>query len=154
MNKKYIEIDIDDYLSEEDKHDIAKNLFKQTLENGFIKIDKEKRIDNYERVITNSVHNYLENEVDKIIGSDFKQILHKSVKKVLSKDLTFTVFRNQSIWNDKKSIAQEMLDEIVIENREIAERKVKKALDNLNTDNIEDYFVDVLKEVILNKLKQ
>jgi hypothetical protein len=152
--KTNIEIDINDYLSEEEKKEISINLFKEELRNGFIKLDREKRIKNYERVITNAVFNYLGLEIDKIIGTDFKKILHTSVKKELNKDLSYKLFRNESPWGDKKSIAQITLDEAVAENKDIAIKKVKEALENLNTDNVEDYFIDVMKEVILKKLKE
>lgn len=150
-----VEIDIDNYLSEEEKKEIAQDLFKEELRKGFLSSQDHKRnTENYERVINNSVYEFLMTEIDTIIGCDFKEKLSIGIKKILSKDLTYSVFRDLSPWDNKKSVAQEMLDNLVLENKQIAEDKVKEAMQNINFDNLEDYFADILKEAIIEKLKQ
>lgn len=124
-----VDINIDNYLSEEDKLELAKDLFKEELRKGFIEEVKEKRIDNYERVITNAVFHFLHSEVDSIIGADHMEIIEKGVKKVISKDLSYSVFRSPSLWGDKKSKAQEIMDEAVVANKQLAIDRVTKAME-------------------------
>ena len=153
--KTTIEIDIDNFLSDEDKKEIAENLFKNELRKGFLASQEHrKNTENYERVIYNSVHYFLEEEMDKIFGTNHKEMLSEKLKKLLSKNLEFVVFKNTSPWSDKKSVAQEMLDNLVLENKSIAEAKVREALENINLDNIEDYFAEIMKDAIIEKLKK
>lgn len=149
-----VDINIDDYLSEEDKLELAKDLFKEELRKGFIEQAKGKRIENYERVITNAVFHFLHSEVDSIIGADHMDIIKKGVKKVISKDLSYSVFRSPSLWGDKKSRAQEIMDEAVEANREIAVKKVKEALEKVDLTGLDDYLLgEVLTDIIKEKLK-
>lgn len=153
--KTTIEIDIDNFLSDEDKKEIAQDLFRDELRNGFLASQEHrKNTENYERVIYNSVHYFLEEEMDKIFGTNHKEMLSENLKKILNKNLEFVVFKNTSPWTDKKSVAQEMLDNLVLENKSIAEAKVKEALENIKFDNIEDYFAEILKDAIIEKLKK
>lgn len=153
--KTTITIDIDNYLSEEDKEEIARDLFKEELRKGFLaKPDHKKNIENYERVISNSVHYFLEEEIDSIVGQDHKELIEKKVKTHLSKDnLSYILFRNKSPWNSEPSVAQKMMDEIVIENRGLAENKIKKALENIDVDtNMQEWATEVLMDVLREKL--
>lgn len=153
--KTTIEIDIDNFLSDEDKKEIAQDLFRDELRNGFLASQEHrKNTENYERVIYNSVHYFLEEEMDKIFGTNHKEMLSEKLKKILNKNLEFVVFKNTSPWSNKKSVAQEMLDNLVLENKSIAEAKVIEALENIKFDNLEDYFAEILKDAIIEKLKK
>ena len=92
--------------------------------------------------------------MDKVFGTNHKEMLSEKLKKLLSKNLEFVVFKNTSPWSDKKSVAQELLDNLVLENKSIAEAKVREALENINLDNIEDYFAEIMKDAIIEKLKK
>lgn len=149
-----VDINIDHYLSEEDKLELARDLFKEELRKGFIEEVKEKRIDNYERVITNAVFHFLHSEVDNILGTDHIHIIRKGVDKVLKKDLTYSVFRSPSLWGDKKSRAQEIMDEAVEANKELAYSKVKEALEKVDLEGLDGYLLgEVLTDIIKEKLK-
>lgn len=150
-----VDINIDNYLSEEDKLELARDLFKEELRKGFLEGQEEKRVDNYERVINNSIYHYLGSEIDSILGTDHKEVIEKNVKRIISKDLTYSVFRSPSLWGDKKSRAQEIMDEAVEANKELAVSKVKEALEKIDLNGLDDYLLgEVLMDVIKEKLKQ
>lgn len=153
MQKEIIlKIDIDDYLTESEKKECAIDLFKEELRKGFLSGQEDKRINNYERVINNAIYNFLHIEIDKVLGTNFKEKIEKGVKKVLSKDLTYSVFRSESLWGGKLSVAQQTINDTVVANTHLVEERVKKAILEMNFGNLEDYFIDVLKEVIIDKL--
>lgn len=98
------------------------------------------------------MYTFLEDSIDSILGSSFKELLTTKVLEVLSKDITFSLFRNSSPWRKEKSVAQKMLDELVLEYRNIAEEKVKEGLKNMVLNFDEDYFANMIKEVLIEKL--
>ncbi len=148
-----LQLDVDDYLTEDEKKEIAENVFIDSLREGLLeKTDSLENYENYERVISNSVYTFLEDSIDSILGSSFKELLTTKVLEVLSKDITFSLFRNSSPWRKEKSVAQKMLDELVLEHRNIAEEKVKEGLKNMVLNFDEDYFANMIKEVLIEKL--
>lgn len=126
-----IKINIDDYLSEEEKKEIAIDVFKQQVKkelfksnDGTIQSDSE-----VQRVIGNITHEIVFNEVQKYIP-DAKEKIKEKVRKVLEeKDLTYHVFRKKDLWDKEESLAITYLNQEIKANEEMFKSRIKKAME-------------------------
>jgi hypothetical protein len=135
------------YLSEDEIKEIVISSYKSVIINEITKITPNKRLADYERIISNSVHKYLEDEVDNIMSTNTKDLININVHKVLKEgDLSYKIFRSKSVWDTEDSIGMVYLKEAVAENKQIITDKV------LNEINSIDF--NVLKEEVKNTITQ
>ena len=148
-----MEVNIKDYLSEEEMRDIAISEYKAIVRKGLTEDMQPKRmINNYERVVANAVHYYLESEVDKIIGTDIKKQIESTVKRVLNKSLEYNIFRRKDHWEKEDSPATKHMDKCIRENLKIIEDKVKDKLSDLPETYFEGTVQDLVYTVIQDRL--
>lgn len=128
--KTELEINIDDYLSEEDKKDIAINVFKSEIRNvlfesspGTVQRDSE-----IQRIIGNITHEVIFTEVQKYIP-DVREQIQEGVEKVLKKkDLSYEVFRKKDAWDKEESLAITYMREEIQNNEEIFKERIRNAM--------------------------
>lgn len=111
-------IDLDKYLSEDEKIEIARSEYRAIIrENIFKDFDKNptKRMENYERIMSNAVHYYLQENIDVLLGKDSKEIIAENVAKVINNNSTYEykVFRVKNAWDTEDSPAQTFLKSAV-----------------------------------------
>lgn len=161
MSKITVEIDVDDYLSEESKQQLAEDVFKEELRKGFLEkhpAGDKKNTENYERVLINSVYYFLQKEVDTALNIDHKQIILDKVDNILkNKDLSYEMFKKKSAWEKEDSLAIQYIQEGVKENKEYIKSKIKPTIDKyltekIDKDYLDDVVIDALKEIIIDKL--
>ena len=141
MNK--LEINIDQYLSEQDKHNIAREWFRDTL--------AAKYRENPERIISNAAYYIISQECDKITP-DFEDLLVENVKKVITQLSAHTVFNKPDAWDRDGNSSYHLLKGIVASKKERLENKVDKIIDELNP-TITDIDVDYeIRQMILKRL--
>jgi len=154
-----IEINIEDYLTEEDKKQICKESFKNMVYKGLIEKTKEKdRMANYERIVSNSIHFYLNKEIDEIIGADVKALIkNATIDTIKKKDFTYSLFRKKSAWEKEDSLALTISNEAVESYRDVMtekiHRKLDEAVEELGVDNLQELFSNVFHEFITERLK-
>ncbi len=150
-----MEIDFKKYLSDEDIKDIVIEEARNIVRKSFHEIgDMKRRMQDYERVIGNAVHHYLEKEIDGMIGSDHKHFIEKYVDKVIKDNSTYrySVFRKKSHWETEDSAALKYLEQAVEQNKSIIEEKVKQRLTDLDDNYFEELVRDLTYDVIKDKL--
>ena len=141
MNK--VEINIDNYLSEEDKKEIAANWFRDVLAAQFR--------ENPERIISNAAYFSISQECDKIVP-EFQDLLVQKVKEVITKLTAHTVFNKPDAWDRDGNSSYHLLKSVVVSKRERLENKVNKIIDELNP-SITDIDIDYeLRQMILKRL--
>lgn len=159
-----IEINISDYLSEEDKIEIAKDVFRELVKVELIKEfendkrTKSKRMANYERIISNAIFYYLESEIDSLIDADTKELIREGVLKTIKKqDYNYSLFRTKSAWDTEVSPAQQVVIEAVNESRESIKVKLKakfeENIESIDTDQMTEIIYDVVSDLVNTKLK-
>jgi hypothetical protein len=159
-----IEINISDYLSEDDKIEIAKDAFKELVKTELItqfeqdKRTQSKRMKDYERIVSNAIFYYLESEIDSLIDSDTKELIKNGVLKTISKqDYNYSLFRSKTAWDSEISPAQAVVIEAINESRESMKEKIKSKfednINNIDTDQMTDIIYEIVSEVINTKLK-
>ena len=110
-------IEISDYLSEEEIKEIVRQEFADRLRNHF---DSEYNI---ERIISNTAYKCLGEELDKLVPN-YKEILNKNIKEVFnSKDSI-----SYELFSMKSTPANIMLENIIKDNKQLIEEKIKETI--------------------------
>lgn len=123
----------EDYLTEEDKKEIAKDVFRK-------EVQKEMRDNGSLSTFINNVgYKMIFNMVDDQMDIDSKQLVTDKVKELLSKDMTtFMVFKTSDNYGQRKSVAQQILEDTVNENKNLIQQRVKDVLTNMEERKVFD----------------
>lgn len=140
-----VDINIEDYLTEEEKKEIAIDVFRQQVKkelfnsnDGTVQADSE-----IQRVIGNITHEIVFTEVQKYIPDAKDKIIGK-VKKALAKDLNYEVFRKKDAWDKEESLAITYIKEEVKANEEVFKTRIKDMIANYDLE-------PTLNEEVANK---
>lgn len=137
-----IEIDIDKYLTEDDRKRIAEEMYREALA---VKIYTDR-----ERIISNVAYHTVSQMCDDIIPN-FRELIVEKVKGVVTGLTVSTVFDKPDHWG-KGNKAHAMLEEIVASKRERIENRVDKIIDEMNP-SITDLDIDYeIRQMILKRL--
>ena len=137
-----VEININKYLSEEDKKSLATDVFKDYIKESLFGGKSEVVTDSeIQRIIGNISHDIVMREVQKHIP-DFEHLIKSKVRKVITKDdLSYQVFKRRSAWESKESKAITYLNEVIEEQKEVFQSRIKEAI------SMYDFTDTILKEV-------
>lgn len=145
-----MEINIENYLSEEEIKDIVIEEYKELIRKGLLlQKDTKKNTENYERILYNAVYHYLEKEIDSIIGIDHKKLINDKVKKNLNDGLKYSIFRFKNAWEKENSPATDYMNKCINENLHLIENKVKQKMSELP----ESYFEEIVNDLVYNVIK-
>lgn len=132
-----IEIDIDNYLSEEEKKEICENVFRQACVNHVItkSNDFNKPIyigeSDVERIAGNAVHYMLVDKINEMFNMDYSKIVEeKTLDAVKNKDYKFEVFYDGTY--GKEGLGHTYMTQAIKDNKKLIEEKVKEAIENFN----------------------
>ncbi|MNL35609.1 hypothetical protein D3C87_1576520 [compost metagenome] len=119
-----MEIDIREYLSEDQMKDIAIDEWRR--------ICREACNGNSERIIGNIAHEVVTAMVSEALGDDAnEQIKSKAI--ALIDDLSvYSVFKRADAWDRGESAAYSVLMEAVSANRDLVDAKVRSCINNLS----------------------
>lgn len=160
-----ISINIDDYLSEDEKKNIVAEAFKEQVKQNVLeaykedqRLAKKDRMSDYERVVSNAVWYYLENNIDEMIGQDTKALIREKVNKtILSHNYSYSLFRKADVWEKEDSVAQKIANEAVIEIKDEMKTKIHarvfEAIDALDKNALIEQINEVLYSILTEKLK-
>lgn len=137
-----VEININKYLSEEDKKSLATDVFKDYIKESLFGGKSEVVTDSeIQRIIGNISHDIVMREVQKHIP-DFEHLIKSKVRKVITKDdLSYQVFKRRSAWESKESKAITYLNEVIEEQKEVFQSRIKEAI------SMYDFTDTILEEV-------
>ncbi len=127
-----IEINIDSYLSEDEKKELAiqvfkdqvkKELFKST--DGTVQSDSE-----VQRIIGNITGQIVMNEVQKYIPNCEQMIKDKTLEIIKGANFSYYVFKKKDIWDKNESLAITYMNETVRNCKEIFQSRIKETIEN------------------------
>ncbi len=154
-----IKINVDDYLNDEDKKEIASDAFRRQIEQNLIEKlkDKKSNYDNYERVISNSIHHFLEEKIDSILDCDTNEMIKENVLKTIKKsDYSYSLFRTKNAWEKEDSPAQKIVKEAIESHKEVMTEKIhnklNEAIDEIGIDTVHEMFSDIFDNFLSNRL--
>ena len=160
-----VTINIDDFITEEDKIELSKQAFKEAVyKNALENFAEDKRLANkdrmtdYERIISNAVFYYLHGEIDNLIGQDTKALIENGVKNTIAKqDYNYDLFRKKSAWDKENSPAQQVvidtINQIKPEMQDAIHKKIMENIEAINYDTISELINELICDVIKEKIK-
>ena len=149
-----MDIKIEDYLSEEENKEICKDALYQ-------KIREDMRNLNVNDIVANISYAEVAAMVDAYVGEDdfCKKEIPKKVHRVIDELSTYTVFRKADAWEQKNSIAYDIMEEECRASRPLIKARVEQIINEykfpqLERDEIMYTIADVLTDRLLPKKKE
>lgn len=139
-------INIMDYLSNEEIKEICKDELRCNIRKIF---SNEKETT---RIITNLSYYELWKEIEKEVPN-CKELIKEKTKEKLNEISSYDVLRKKGEFNSENSVAQDILENCVIENKNIIEDKVKEILNSLSKTDIKYDIKGIIEEYIENLFK-
>lgn len=140
-----ITVNIDDYLSEDDKRRICREQFSTAA--GF------KAREDFERIIKNASYEIVRDEVDKLFDGNMESFLKQQIEKVISSLSAFTVFNRPDAWDKTASKGWHILQDAVQEASPLIHQRVAKLVTDIEDGDLAYRIQDLLVAAIMDKLK-
>jgi hypothetical protein len=143
-----ISINIEDYLSQEEMQEIAKEEFTYAISEKF------RSDSDIERIISNLAYNFLFKAVDAAIGTDSFELIKTNVIEVLKDDsnIRYCLWRKKDAWDNYESPAVTILNKAIEDNRELIENRVFEMVSNYDFKEAKDEIYDVVCNAIEKQL--
>lgn len=137
-----IEIDMDDYLSEDEKREIALDEFRRSLARTLATPN------DVERFVGNVAYTVVWDEIDRQTTEDMRATIAKKVVDLIGGMSVYTVVdRGDSILRRKPTTAAKMIDESVNENAEALRGRVRELIEQVSLSDVEDQFHSVISDM-------
>lgn len=143
-----LKINIEDYLSELEIKEIAKEELRYNFRQLF---RKEADI---ERVLSNISHEFVFDLINSQCDCDLEQILKDKIKETLqNKDILFYLFRRKDAWDRSESPMIKIIDEEVINSRPLIKEMIEKHIEKYPFNELDkNEIVDTISDVIEERL--
>lgn len=138
-----LEINIDEYISDTEKRQIALEAFKDVCEDKFRK--------DSERIFSNTAHSIVWEEVAKLHDEDVSKKIAQKVSELIENLSEYSVFRATGHW-EKESVAHKVMGEAVSENKENLKNRISKIIDGIDEDAIRSEVTDMATAIIEDRL--
>jgi len=139
-----MKIDIDEYLSEDEKKELAKESFKELCKTALLPEGATMKIAESEiaRIAGNAAYAAVIDEMNSLYDTDMKTKIADKIKAILSGDcLRFEAFYHSEHGYGQDGLARTIMNECIKQNRAVIEEKVKTAIEEF------DYSPAVANEV-------
>lgn len=143
-----VKIDIEDYLSESEMKDIAKEEFALFIRNNL------RKESDFDRILTNLSYEYIFKAISEETGKDVLTYIKDKIETLLQDDshISYLLWRKKDAWENEESPAITIMNQAIKDNHEFIENKVHKLIDNYNFDEIKDEIYDILCESLSKQL--
>lgn len=143
-----VSIKIEDYLSEDEIKDIAKEQIACAIREKF---RKESDI---ERIITNLSYEFLFKAVSDSVGEDAFEKIKGKVAELLEDDshIRYCLWRKKDAWENEESPAITILNKAIEDNRGLIENRVFEMVSNYDFNEAKDEIYSVVCNAIEKKL--
>jgi hypothetical protein len=134
-----IDINIDDYVSEEEKKDLCLEYIRETLRG-----DKNHE----ERVLSNMAYNSAYKLLDEALTEEQKNKIKQKVAKIIADETNFGLFRKKNAWGQEDSEAYLEVKKAVVEHKHLINGLVKKAILEKDYEKEIPKTYDIIGEII------
>ena len=132
-----IEIDINEYLTENEKKELVIEAFKEQVKselfkshNGTIQSDSE-----VQRIIGNITGQIVMNEVQKYIPDCEKMIREKTIEALSKDNYSYYVFKKKDAWDKEESLAVTYMNDTIKSCKETFQKRIKETIENYDLSN-------------------
>lgn len=136
-------VEIDDYLTEDDKRELVKDAFRDEVRS---KIRSEYDMNTF---INNLSYANVVEQVNKVVPN-YEDKLRDKVAEVVDGLTSYTVFyKGSSIYGkEESSVGNEMIGELVKENRDVLNTKVLAIIEDLDNYDIGQMISETINETL------
>jgi len=140
-----IEINIDDYVSEDEKKTLCIEYIKDAL--------RGQKENHRERVLSNMAYNASYQLLDEALTEEDKKTIRTKIKKLIQKDSSYDIFRKKDAWGQEDSEAYLEVKKAVNQNKHLINGLVLEAIQkrdyekelNENSNYIADVLIEALR---------
>lgn len=147
-----MEINVRDYLSEEEMKEIAKQTFKGLVIDHF-KSGKSTLDKNIERVISNAAYDTIYKTVDELLGDDSKKLLAKKIAKQIETFSAFNLFDKPDAWCKETNGAYDHLQQTLVECKPIVESVVREHIGDEAMKLLRNDLPHIISDAIVDHFK-
>lgn len=140
-----ININIDDYISDQEKKDIALSAFRSACERVSAK--------EFERILSNAGYHLVEKEVDAAFDGGMREEVKKKSIEVIKGLTAYSVFRPKDVWHNEPSKAWNALESAIEDNKDAIRDRVGELVQEIDAEDIRQLLEDRLVGEIMSKLK-
>ena len=141
-----MEINIEDYMNEDEMKMIVENEFHERVNKYFL---ENKLSDLIYSLCNKEIHRIIEEEIP-----NFEEEIKSAIPSVIEGINTFDIFKSKDdFMNSKDSIGQRILEREVMANRGIIEQKVKNIFSELSKEDIAAEIECIITDKIDNLFK-
>lgn len=146
-----IEINISDYLSEEEIKDECKRAIRNLIYNTY---NNESRIDT---LISNLSYEFLFKQISKCIDKDAETLIRNNVIELLENgtSIKYELFRKPNAWDREVSVGYKILQQAIKDSENLIREKVTEAINDYdfgNSQELYDEIKDCITSIIDNRL--
>lgn len=124
-----MEIDIDKYISEEEKKEIALDIFRDKIKEAFGGDEYSHSGKERDRVIKNAVAHWITEYIENLLTEDDKQIIQNNVIESIKKaNYSFYIFQKPDVWDRTEYTAYQIITQVVKENEPFIKEKVNEEI--------------------------
>lgn len=139
-----MEIDINQYLSEEDKKRITEEEYRSAIRSAVV-VDKE-------RLLSNAAYTVVQKLIDEQFGEDMNKLLVEKTINIISDLSAYSVFKKKDAWDKDESKGYKYLQEAVENNKELIEDKVIEIIGSLEPYDFHYKLEQLMCQVVENRL--
>lgn len=137
-----LEINVDDYLSEDEKTQITVNAFREACFKHF------KDEDSVKRIISNSAYDIVYRMVDESFNIELEYFLQARVVELVKNLSEYNLFQKPNAWSRESNSAYQILERALIDNKELIESKVKEHLPEATMQAIKADLKEYIQEAV------
>ena len=143
-----VTIKLEDYLSEEEIKEIAKEQIAYSIREKF------KKESDVERIITNLSYEFLFKAVSEAVGTDSFELIKTKVAELLEDDshIRYCLWRKKDAWENEESPAITILNKAIENNRGLIENRVFEMVSNYDFNEAKDEIYNVVCNAIEKQL--
>lgn len=140
-----MEINILDYLSQDEIKETCRSAVYDQAK-SMLKTEKD-----LDRIMGNEAYYAVWKCVDDVFNVDFNHAIAMKIPDIIQGLTDFSVFRPKDSWNGRdESTGYKILSEVLKDNRQMIDDRVKDLIFQIDMDSIKDAFVDAFDMVIEN----
>ncbi len=139
-----ITINVDDYLSEDDKRKIVVEAFSTSIN---MRVGKD-----FERILSNISYETVSTMVDTVIGADSKEIMKEKAYQIINKLSDHTVFHAPNVWDKEASKGWVYLQEVLSEIKPAIKDQVDSVISKLDADYMREGLNEIIYQVVEDRI--
>ena len=136
-----LEINVSDYLSDEEIKDIVKDEIRSRI--------REFSKNDIERIVCNSAYEVVWQAVDNVYDNSTQEMLRDKVVDQINEFSNFNLFRVPDVWQKTANMPYTTLCEVVKDNRELLDMKVKESVSKLTKADMKSVALELVKQKML-----